>query len=960
MPEEPATLLPDLSLTVSLFPNSGHHLDFIPLPAAFLSKNENINNACTRDDSPWFQAPKHSWIRCRYGAKDQQFVLWLAVESNLGRTSRGWAYEPQRTVSSEEAVQYSDSNRHATPYAFMEVSQIPGHTQQITLELGGKEDDSRLRINLSIIWLAPNASPISVDLIIDLGNTRTIALALEQNRQADEALSAICQPIRFLKRWEKYSPLLEGDPAAIVDSWFILHEPIFANLEPNERITTGKECLLVDDLTWGEVRKRYLSTSKVSRVISTTKRVPQMFVEMSPSLFGRAAATILTSLDLRRGGNFFMSSPKRYLWDTDPVGDLGQAGVTQWNMRLNRWHSLFQEVEAGRAALPKLAGILLRFIDEAGQDWALGDDGKGTPPNEHADPARRPFPDPDAPRYPRAEGITWNALTILETAFKQIASPQWREHLGQRDVPRQLRYVLVTFPPGWTGREMELYRCKWQKAIDIFALTHFEDRRLVTSGGHRPVLRMEIDEAVASQLPFVYGEIRRLGNQGENWLSLVGRGRGESARARILNIDIGGGTTDIAIVEYQDRLPGPGVKLSAELLFRDSTTIAGDFLVKRVIEAVLLPAIGEGIKGDPLKRQQFDSLMRAEKRNDRGLWNRITLQVFVPIVRWWLGNRYDNPATQNAYSPAEMRGTTEATVEESIVGTDLTAGNYKESFNHLCEMKGLGPRMLPYKDPLHYREPRVNQCIAEVFEALFQSLAKIVEAFDCDLVLVNGKPSELPNIRQLLEKHLPLLPHRIIFMKGTDVGHWYPLSTDGVIPDAKTVTAAGAALYLAIQNGLMGNWEVKRTVSPYLLQRNYWGLMPTGAIRDFGAIILTPEQDEISCDLMIRSRIGRRLLPSESRPEPVYQLLWRDRSRFRAMRGLVLETLRVTIRRDIPEAGLEGHPPVESLQITEVKGSFDGKPVSLSDVELKVCTIDSEDYWIEKGTFDIEWPEEVD
>ena len=39
--------------------------------------------------------------------------------------------------------------------------------------------------------------------------------------------------------------------------------------------------------------------------------------------------------------------------------------------------------------------------------------------------------------------------------------------------------VTVTFPPGWTAQELEAYRRKWQKALDIFTLTHFSDRRLV-------------------------------------------------------------------------------------------------------------------------------------------------------------------------------------------------------------------------------------------------------------------------------------------------------------------------------------------------------------------------------------------------------------------------------------------------------------------------------------------------
>jgi hypothetical protein len=126
--------------------------------------------------------------------------------------------------------------------------------------------------------------------------------------------------------------------------------------------------------------------------------------------------------------------------------------------------------------------------------------------------------------------------------------------------------------------------------------------------------------------------------------------------------------------------------------------------------------------------------------------------------------------------------------------------------------------------PLDYSLDILKACVVETFAELFRSLAKAVDAFDCDLVLISGKPSELPPLRPLLEEALPLMPHRIIFAKDTHVGAWYPLSTAGKIDDAKTTAVAGAALNQAIRSNLIHQWKIERLVSPHLPKRNYWGL----------------------------------------------------------------------------------------------------------------------------------------
>ena len=950
-----------LNFTVSLFPNTGHQYVFLALPADLLEANEGLKSDCENDVKPWLPIPEASWIRRRFGKREGALGLWLAVESNLGDARRGWIYEPGTRLNEHEIEGAIKAAAESPPYAYVKETDLPTSSQQ-QVEFAVADLPFQYRIiSLTVNWLKPGAETVAVDLIVDFGNTRTIVLALENRRTADGSLSGICKPLRLGKRGESYRSLEDPEGSgAIFDSWFVLHEPLFSDFEPDVSIGASLAFSpMVEvqlDTPVAGIMSRIFGRRNEARSATVVKRAAQIFVELSPAILGLDATESLARQEnLGAAGSSFLSSPKRYLCDNDPVGSLAVTGAGYWTMNLNRWHSVNGQL-VGESSPPGFACTMLRFLDENGNDWSLGDDGRGNPPNERIDPNTRPFPKVDKPHYPRADSMTWCALTVIEAAFRQINSLDWRREMGVADVPRVLRSIQVTYPPGWSGALLELYRKKWQKALDVFCLTHLPNRILVgTPGGTRPTLHLEIDEAVASQLPYVFGEIQRFNTGQQNWLSLVGRGQGKAATARVLNIDIGGGTTDIAIVSYQNRADSGHANLVAELLFSESSTIAGDLLVRRAIEMVLLPRIASIFGNDAAsktKKTRFEGFMSGNKGANQNSWNRITRQVFIPIVRWWLTNL--SAKQYGGECPAKMIERGSHMVQPEILGRQSSIGFDDQSFNKLCEKENLGPNLLPWDQVLHYEESRLCEAIEETFESLFRSVTKLVEAFDCDLVLVSGKPSELPFVQDLLIRHLPLTPQRIVFSKDTFVGHWYPLSNDGFVHDAKCVTVAGAALYRAIKSGAFPTWSIERKVSPNFIQRNQWGLMPQDSKLDFGKLLLDSKDDEKLVDLMIQDRIGRRLLPSISRPEPMYRLMWRDRKRINDHQAGALPTLSVTLRRSNVQAG-EDAPPAEVLEMIDVVGLYNGAPVSLTDVELQLWTMDSNEYWMDAGRFQVEW-----
>jgi len=916
--------------TIDVFPDSGHHYTFVPLLSETLKRYPQFKQLCAQGRQPWREV-NHTWIRARFATKDGQPGLWVAVESNTGTTRRGSIFEPRQPCEPRPDAE------NASPYAASDLSKLPGEAKVITLKVPSPADPKTLidAAQFEIIWKRPAGEPIDVDLVIDFGNTRTVVLALENMDAQGGRLASVCRPIRFIRQGFDYEPYhgpnKGDDTAAIVDSWFVLHEPVFSNLEPpSPRFRPVEHFERVDEQVGGGLLKG--NATQTTHFVTT--RVPQMFVELSPVLMGDSAREDLGQLHLDVGGNYSLSSPKRYAWDTDPVG---RDALQWWTMVLNPWNPLSQS----RVELPKLAGAMLRFLPGDGRDWEMHE-----PPNEAEDPSHRPSAAPQTPSYPRSDAMTWSALAILELAYRQITSSEWRK--GNHEyIPRRLRNVVVTFPAGWSREETMNYRRKWEKAVNIFTLGHLRSKGSVRDGGDRPELLMPLDEAVASQLPFVFSEIRRLYDIGENWIELVGRGTGTEARVRLMTVDIGGGTSDVSIVEYGDLLEGGGVNLEAKLLFRDSSSVAGDALAKEIVENVLLPAIGGRFRDDPQKAAWFENLFSGAHPTaaSRAKWGRIVKLVFMPIVRQWLKDlgrgEYGCPETGAAWAPDQIMGSEGRLVDPSALA-DL---------NLIGRDSPLAEDLLGDSDPIPYQPSDLEACVARVLTPVILSLAKYVAAYEVDLVTLSGKPSELPKVKQLLEHLLPILPQRIIQAKAFPAGDWYPMSSDNTIHDAKSVTAVGATLYQAIHNGRIPGWSI-RVASVPESPKCYWGAMPTrNQPNQFSRQYLEPKQNEATHPVLIGTCIGRKVLPSATKPEQVYRFRWAERDQF--VGAAHNATLQVTLRRVPPTQPGD----MESLAIVNVKGAAGDHQVTKDDVELQLCTLEGDEFWIDAGRFEITWPD---
>ena len=410
-----------------------------------------------------------------------------------------------------------------------------------------------------------------------------------------------------------------------------------------------------------------------------------------------------------------------------------------------------------------------------------------------------------------------------------------------------------------------------------------------------------------------------------------------------MTIDIGGGTTDTSIVEYRDELEGVGVDLTATLLFKDSSTIAGDRLVRDIIERVLLPQLGVDYEANSAERDKFERFFfsRANRDGERAQWSVISRTVFIPIVHQWLRSFSDgspeNPETGRAWTPLEAG----AAIEQI------------DRFNAMAADAGLDGTLLRAGDPFAPDYEVLRQTIQDWFLYIADTHARYLAVFDCDLVILTGKPSELPEIRELLEQRLPIVSNRILSGKGYYAGDWLPLTRDGRIPDAKLVTALGGAVYRGVQTGLISGWRIRGQVDePYRMQ-NYWGRI-AGEPKPFLSddVLLAPDQEEADVRLMTGSFIGRARFLNHVLPEQVYVLQW-DKA---DSEGHKLVDIKLR-RRQPSEGGNRYAMSAESLELVSATDAQTGKKLPLSHLKLRLCTLpQAEEHWQDTGRFEVRWP----
>lgn len=484
----------------------------------------------------------------------------------------------------------------------------------------------------------------------------------------------------------------------------------------------------------------------------------------------------------RRGteGSTGLSSPKRYLWDTERY-------VPGWRFNVSVSRA---EIEPHATGAP-----FSNLINELGEALYTLD----------AEERMPVF----MPHYSRSALMTFMLSEVLTQALVQINSPAQRLKQGDPEKARHLRTIILTVPPSMPKPERDIFANRMEQAMALVwkALGwHGEDQDMEPGGGRDtawppfPQVHTRWDEATCAQVVYLFSESQEhFGGRPEDFFRALRRKRegDKEKRITVASIDIGGGTSDLVVTDYRlDEGTGANVYIHPEQRFRDGFKIAGDDLVLEVVQKVVVPAIEDKLRTDgvndpgPLLSRLIG--FESSSVHDKALRQQLALQILYP-----LGLRILKDYEQ--YNPVQRAEASTRTFGEWLEGRDPPSDAVIAYFANGVRRE-TGGNAEPFNLLTVPATIDLNRLhgffLGDQFELCktIQALCEIVHLYNCDVLLLSGRPSRLPGVQALFRLLLPLPPDRIVALHGYRTGIWYPFHKDGRVNDPKTTAAVGAMI----------------------------------------------------------------------------------------------------------------------------------------------------------------------
>lgn len=740
---------------------------------------------------------------------------------------------------------------------------------------------------------------IPVDMVLDIGNSRSCGILIEDHPQENDGLRTRYElELRDLSRPHQ-----------------VYSEPFESRVEFAEAV-------------FGKVDHSCYSGRNDAFVWPTIARV-------GPE------ATRLASRRRGTEGSTGLSSPKRYLWDEDRY----EAG---W-----RFNSAFNKAESEPLA------TAMPFAD------LINEDGEAlfTLPE---DEQFQVF----IPHYARSTLMTFMLSEVLVQALCQMNSPGQRMKQSHANVARQLRSIILTVPPSMPKPERDIFRERMRQAIGLVwkamgwhpAELDIEDGGAASAWPPLPTFSTQWDEASCAQAVFLYSEtVNHFGGRAEEFIEVIRRRRPGTPRQAITlaSIDIGGGTTDLVINDYSLSGQGGNVYIQPRQRFRDGFKVAGDDIVLEVLQRVVIPAVAAALRAHGLSDP--DPLLSRLMGSEAGIVQhmvmrqQLALQVMYPLALRILKD-------YEGYNPQSGAEVISPTIGEILLP------NHEPS-RQVLDYVATGVRAIlgsgtPDFDLLSVRLPIDLNALHLMFLRgefeicnTLRSLCELVHLYDCDVLLISGRPSRLPGVQASLRALCALPPDRIVPMNNYRTGNWYPFHRQGRIDDPKTTAAVGAMLCVLGQGRIPNFFFRANELKIYSTVRHIGLMDQNNTIKDADVYYRDVDLDspdyqfpEQSFEMRGRMLLGFRQLTAERwGASPLYLLDFAPDSSKAAEKlyGQSSGVLEVTLRRGKRDK-------IDSLEIARVE-ERGGSTLSSNILRLRLYTLNNagiggNSYWLDTGS----------
>ncbi|MFH2057397.1 MAG: virulence factor SrfB [Pseudomonadota bacterium] len=766
-------------------------------------------------------------------------------------------------------------------------------------------------------------APIDVDLVIDLGNSRTTGILIETIHQKNTNLNdSYLLQLRDLTQ-----------PANVYT------EPFPTRIEFSEA-NFGNPTL-----------------SQRSGRLGTAFKWP------SAVRVGTEAVQLSARAEEAEGSTG-MSSPKRYLWDEKP--------------RIQGWRCNGYSPD-GYKEPPATRGAFAEKVNDEGTPLArlkeryvlshpvLKKQGK-TPAFDSL--------------YTRSSLTMFMLSEVIMHALVTINSPGQRVDRDHPDLPRRLKSIIMTVPTAMPIAEQNILKrwSRWAVGLvwDIMEWKIAPQKPNLTTDGEipyqfAPTVRCDWDEATCTQLVYVYNEAAvKFQGDVHHFFNTMGKKRSSSqfASLRVACIDIGAGTTDLSITTMTPYDDSYAARIMPKQEFRDGFNLAGDDVLRAVIEdhffRDLRNAMSQAGVPDPrlTVSQLFGDHKTGESQSQKMLRGRFTRLIAVPVALWYIGlyERHDPKDGVKSY-----RRRLGDILDDLHNIPDAVVG-YVNNAAH----RGANSGFSLMDVELFCNTDAIDSTIRTILQKAITSLGEVVNAYDCDALLLTGRPSMWPSIKGILLSELPLPVDRIIPMHEYRVGSWYPFSDHlGYIRDPKTTVVAGAILCALTEHSL-AEFSFDASSFKLISTARFIGIMDNnGQIKNEQVKFRVDpnsseeiEKETSAFSFDKRISIGFRQVDVERWPAtPLYLIDFKDQlavdeSRNKLPYKITLLLLRDEVDEDRPPDSEndnrdEGGITIEEISV-DAEGPYKGDGVHESKIVVQLQTLSSADgYWLDTGEFKV-------
>lgn len=630
-----------------------------------------------------------------------------------------------------------------------------------------------------------------------------------------------------------------------------------------------------------------------------------------------------------------LSSPKRYLWD-------GKKSKEEWKFMV-----LDNEKDDHILNIPGITNQLQ-------SDGRLATNGTGG----------------QSYHYSRRSLMTFAFLEMLVQAQTQINSDQYRKDRGDISMPRRVRRIVVTCPTAMSKLEREaLVRCASDavKLLNKFNGAETKIDIVPSAPSYKDTeSKWYYDEATCSQLVYIYGEVGyKYKGSCQEFFNLYGKKTGDSKQPELTigSLDIGAGTSDLMISKYS-YIKGDVTTITPDPLLYDSFYYAGDEMLNELIKKVMFyspsSAFRKQMRGitDTEYRQRLRNFFgpdySGQTISDRQLRRDFNLQYNVPLMYYFLD--------------LLSKDSKDVTVHYKDVFAECPPNERVK--NGFFNFFGFKLEDLEWS----FESDVVSDVISRAFEPLLKKIATIMYAYNCDVVLLSGRPSSLAPIRNIFLKYYSVSPNRLILLNNYFVGHWYPFDDNtGYITNPKTIVAMGALIgYYATSLSNLDRFVIDKSKLDQNLKSviNYIEASREGQPIEY---FLTPDKN--SGDLMISSlptMLNVRQIGIDSYPaRKLYVIDFNSTKigekilRRSIQNGNALNDAQIMAQVKDSIDDLKQRMPFhlsierddddkETLRIATITDK-DGNDLADNNIEINIQSLGADErYWLDSGEFEIQ------